>query len=319
MIPSYVPVLLQQVKNGQEMVSYFGLDPSLPYIQFVEQARKKIAFTLIRTGETSMNREYERQVFPAYVFVHWNKTKTVYDFSETFLDVLSKSEPPVIYFDVLKRLPFPVFFVPFHRNEKSMGMFVYVGCDDDKREVIFGAVPVTILEDGASACGDISVLAHDGQSFTEVLGQFNKKDINPEAVEQFSPMLALALLCGYYLASSNAEVKERKISKSERVVVKAKNGKTRKVNIKTFAVGYRTGEKFEKQLQHDNPQSGIVFPNSQATSRRPHVRRAHWHHYWCGPHRERLEVRWLEPIFVMGDSATDIVTHAVSGAGGRMT
>jgi len=31
---------------------------------------------------------------------------------------------------------------------------------------------------------------------------------------------------------------------------------------------------------------------------RPHVRRAHFHHYWCGPNKERCEVRWVGPVFV---------------------
>lgn len=32
---------------------------------------------------------------------------------------------------------------------------------------------------------------------------------------------------------------------------------------------------------------------------RPHVRRAHWHHYWVGKGRTTLEVRWIEPVLVL--------------------
>jgi hypothetical protein len=36
---------------------------------------------------------------------------------------------------------------------------------------------------------------------------------------------------------------------------------------------------------------------------RPHIRRAHWHHYWIGPRaapaeERELVVRWLPPILV---------------------
>ena len=38
------------------------------------------------------------------------------------------------------------------------------------------------------------------------------------------------------------------------------------------------------------------------SSKRPHVRRAHWHGYWVGPRsdpeKRRLELRWLPPILV---------------------
>ncbi len=34
---------------------------------------------------------------------------------------------------------------------------------------------------------------------------------------------------------------------------------------------------------------------------RPHVRRAHWHHYWVGPHESRTSVlKWIHPVIVGG-------------------
>lgn len=50
----------------------------------------------------------------------------------------------------------------------------------------------------------------------------------------------------------------------------------------------------------------------------PHFRCAHWHKFWCGSEKDntkRLELRWIEPIFVCGsytsDSKTDVTIHAV--------
>ena len=39
---------------------------------------------------------------------------------------------------------------------------------------------------------------------------------------------------------------------------------------------------------------------------RPHVRRAHWHHYWVGEGRNRLEVRWIEPTFVLPEGKREV-------------
>lgn len=33
---------------------------------------------------------------------------------------------------------------------------------------------------------------------------------------------------------------------------------------------------------------------------RAHLRAAHWHHYWVGPHTD-LELRWIHPTLVAGD------------------
>ncbi len=40
----------------------------------------------------------------------------------------------------------------------------------------------------------------------------------------------------------------------------------------------------------------------------PHVRRAHWHHYWRGPRTNReLIVKWLHPILVGSDETVPAV------------
>lgn len=49
----------------------------------------------------------------------------------------------------------------------------------------------------------------------------------------------------------------------------------------------------------------------------PHVRRAHWQHYWVGPrkgrtdgqHGDRLELRWVPPVYVNGDGEAVEVVH----------
>lgn len=49
---------------------------------------------------------------------------------------------------------------------------------------------------------------------------------------------------------------------------------------------------------------------------RPHVRAAHWHHYWTGPRSEpekrELVLRWVMPTFVNGGTDAVTVTHEAS-------
>lgn len=66
----------------------------------------------------------------------------------------------------------------------------------------------------------------------------------------------------------------------------------------TWDVGVRLGSALAAaQAQADR--EGGAAAGSHA-SPRGHVRRAHWHHYWMGPHddssRRRLELRWLPPV-----------------------
>ena len=104
----------------------------------------------------------------------------------------------------------------------------------------------------------------------------------------------------------NAEIKEVKIPKEKRPILVSKPGAApKKVNVKTYNVGFVIGKSFEKQLA-----SGEEYQKSTATGMgrtvRPHVRRAHWHHYWVGEGRTRLEVRWIEPTFVLPEGKREV-------------
>ena len=128
-----------------------------------------------------------------------------------------------------------------------------------------------------------------------------------------SVMLIAASAC-YYLASKNAEIKEDKKQKDNRIVIaSAHGGKPKKVNVKTYNVGYHIGERFESQLKKHNAVTVSHIGSGTGSTKRPHVRHAHWHHYWTGAGRTTREVRWLEPMFILGDSAQDAVVHRVSG------
>lgn len=61
----------------------------------------------------------------------------------------------------------------------------------------------------------------------------------------------------------------------------------------TWEVGWKQGEAFRTAMR--SPSQGGAH-----ASPRPHIRRAHWHHFWEGPRSgaRRLVVRWLPPTFV---------------------
>lgn len=106
-------------------------------------------------------------------------------------------------------------------------------------------------------------------------------------------------------------IKEVKIPKEKRPILVSKPGATpKKVNIRTYNVGFVIGKSFEKQLA-----SGTEYQKSTATGTgrtvRPHVRRAHWHHYWVGEGRTRLEVRWIEPTFVLPEGKREVPVATV--------
>jgi hypothetical protein len=113
-----------------------------------------------------------------------------------------------------------------------------------------------------------------------------------------------------YLAARNREIKGNP-SNPEQVRFDPPKAKrrslARKKPVQVWEVAWRVGaalESSEQRAQESQPTGTTV---------RPHVRRAHFHHYWCGPNKERCEVRWVGPIFVKSrieDRGRPVTSHS---------
>jgi hypothetical protein len=82
----------------------------------------------------------------------------------------------------------------------------------------------------------------------------------------------------------------------------------------TWEVAYRLGAALRLSLAQFSEAHGGTH-----ASPRPHIRRAHWHSFWTGPHdqpaRRRLELRWLPPVPVAATDPEQLVPaiHVVPG------
>lgn len=256
----------------------------------------------------------------------WKRTKVVYDFSEKFLQQLAQTEDAPVYVDVLKRLPFRDFIMPLPAGSAYDAVFVHV--DFENSDTLFAISTFSKTNGTMNAnFGNNILWIPDGKSIMEQfrcnverIAQENGvgEDRIYEINAYYEKVLRIVVAASYYLASKNAEIKEVKIAKKDRPIVMTGEKKPKKVNIKMFDVGYRIGKRFEEQIAGDRGkdtiQAGDAIPDRAAM--RPHVRRAHWHHYWTGEGRTVREVRWIEPVFVMADTdkAIGVATvHAVFG------
>jgi hypothetical protein len=80
----------------------------------------------------------------------------------------------------------------------------------------------------------------------------------------------------------------------------------------TWDVGIRIGNALRAALK--NGQTGVTHPHAGP---RAHIRRAHWHGYWCGrDETRRFELRWMPPIAHRGQCARQRRTAGSSAARG---
>lgn len=86
--------------------------------------------------------------------------------------------------------------------------------------------------------------------------------------------------------------------------------------VRTWDVGVRIGSSIRKYRNEEalsSNETDIDKEPGTHASPRPHVRRAHWHHFWVGPRDgdRKLILRWLPPIPVGVQDDGPVVIHKV--------
>lgn len=278
------------------------------------------------------------QYLISYVCHNWRKYKAIYNFNSSFLKVLLETEDAPVYPDILKQLPYPDFTMNLPEEFEYDNMFVHVEFSDKhgtgETDTLF---LITLFCENPSNgalrlnqcmhwCGNGKKLLEsfretkrtyydhsldDGNDGTYIANKVLPTLETPTTMEELNmykvrnlameKYLRAAVTAAYYLASRNAEIKETKIKKSERPVFTMKQGKKpHKVIIRDYEVGYVIGKSFESQMEEQHSSQNILTIRGGSTHTvRPHIRRAHWHHYWVGEGRTRREVRWLQPTMVL--------------------
>lgn len=255
----------------------------------------------------------------------WRATQGIYRFHPALLRELQST--PItgdIPADVLLRLPEWCVYIetPGFKvcGNELPGFWAHLDCDvgrQNERELRFlldhpkyeCPVPVMIPLCGSLA-GAMAKAVEAGEACSLSMG-IPLSHCAPEHVERFAqdiskefgPLVSLVL----YLCADEAEIEARG-PLPPRVV----QGKKRSICPAPKApivhlTGMRIGAKLElarARYERSEGQTG--------ESVRPHVRRAHWHHYWTGPREgeRRTVLRWLSPILV-GYGDDRVPTEAV--------
>ena len=132
------------------------------------------------------------------------------------------------------------------------------------------------------------------------------KDPNDPEWNDFCMFLINAVL---YLCASNAEVEESEITK--KTYRPPKTIKNKFSEIRAWHVGVRYGETIRMtRKKADRDVTDRVTHPGAGTSKRPHMRRGHWHHYRTGKGRTNLILKWIPPILV-GTGEITVVKHQV--------
>ena len=107
-----------------------------------------------------------------------------------------------------------------------------------------------------------------------------------------------------YICAANADINTVYTPSKPVKGRKPNKAKDRKRSMCTVhQVGYHIGAKL-RAYERRMASADAVDADSDGEKRnvRPHMRRAHWHHYWTGPRdvpeERRLVIKWVAPTFV---------------------
>jgi hypothetical protein len=158
-----------------------------------------------------------------------------------------------------------------------------------------GLVPVAVILGGTLAAGLDAVLTSGRRELADLgLGDTLAAKIPVAPMRPITEPLVSILL---YLVSEAADVVGPPAGNPEPVRTRHGMRVFARDVVRVWDVGWRVGAALRAAVARH----AAADADGHHARPRPHVRRAHWHHYWVGPRGDqRLALRWLHPVLVAG-------------------
>ena len=292
-------------------------------------------------------------LFPMYLN-KWTRNKQVYkpdiDFVNALMDTEIKHEDdqgneieePGVFIsrDAINHLPSDIIYIDLEDSKdvfgKVKGIFVAVGrdwpngmtadifilADSEKEEDIadghniyyFSHYVGGVYNQDGLLDMSLSKMGLDGVGYT---GQeIDLKEGDAPVDRSRACIFAMQMLT--YIASKEPDILESPLTqgtyKKPPKKYKPRNDFS---EVQVWEVGVKFGAALRLAQKERNTEEGTV--RKSFSSRRaplPYYRRAHWQRYWVGKGRTTCVVKWIEPVFVRGNSGakpdqTDVKIHKV--------
>lgn len=261
----------------------------------------------------------------------WCRHKQIYVFDKTLSEILTAQEiTGDIPFEALTRLPVPCVYIESHMKvmgRETEGFFAWLEYDANQQwpelrahflsggEVMSLALPISGTLDQALDAYGRSAMARGGLG-GGLLEPLLKKALGAQS-DVFRQVVNLLLyLCADDTPDAGSTVQRRRDGQAGAQAVTASG------ISQTILVGYRIGAVIRKGMHSDKgaQEDAREGQPSGHASPVPHVRRAHWHHFWHGPKddpaKRELVLKWVPPVLVGAQDEHTATIHHVKGSGG---
>lgn len=241
-----------------------------------------------------------------YIVRDWIRTKQAYKITKELADDLFNMDDLEFPADSL-RLPYRTIFMDFSElNLPAIGTqaegkdYIIYGVFMTLGEVMYYGEPgimcgfVTMLTNRNGIDDETDIVyggiafdyseADDGQTLKDRINFLTKDFIGPK------DSLIKALLFAAYLSCEQPDIEENEMQKSfYRPTEKLKNSSVRKWDV---------GIRYTREIRRHQEKNEHSVGTGNGTTKRPHIRKAHWHIYRYGKGRTQKKVLWIPPIEV---------------------
>lgn len=255
----------------------------------------------------------------------WRLYKQIFEFATETEEILFyQASDCAIPIEVLRNLPYPCIYIKIKTMTDVDGAFVFIENDmnTNRLELRIMVVendgdyilPIVIhLTPGGTIKDGIEEMKKEANRVKNELGLdrlvISKYRMNKESTEFIVNYASLIVQLILYICAQNKEVEldadQEKIYKApaSEKYVKDRYSEIRK---------YNCGETIAKQIRGTYGKNVVSITymkqksSEQGSTKRPHVRRGHWHHYWTGRgEKKELILKWQSPTFIHPEAYND--------------
>lgn len=312
----------ERFPGAYDLVEKMRAEPSLEWNK--EKCYIPLAATIPIIDKYIIKKDQNTDPSALAAFSAWRQYKEIYHFDRELAGELYQQADDLedIPVAVLEILPFPCLYIELE-DDVFQGFFVwweqdfYLDVDTKEYELRFLAVgndeSLEIYHlhicDGGTLRESTERTSHKIKRGLMMQGRtVNGEFIDKYAQEQTQVVSRLVQLV-LYICAENADVAE---NPEQKEITRKPSAGTRPKDvyreIRKWDVGVKIGKMIRQQKYYSSGASG------HGTTKRPHVRRGHYHHYWIGSEKDgtrRLILRWVAPTFVNGAADDVIVTKNI--------
>ena len=250
----------------------------------------------------------------------WRKNRVIYQFDHTLAEALwaqanEMDEDEELPVDLLLHLPYPCIYVSTNIVDSFVGFFAWIEWDSNVHRYELRA-SWKFSSDGGTLAQMLHILPGQtlGQCVEDTMAQAiqNLKYVPPGEMYELpkeitKEAVALSLFAAeviLYINSLEPDIRRSRIGANKQKRNRGKIRPTAKPPV-VYDMGVRIGAALRKAA----PRSQAPAQTGTGSSKRPHLRRGHWHHYWTGPKSDpasrKLVLKWTPPTAIHPDAATD--------------